>query len=71
LSQRAKTVGEYLRELESNRKGKPSQVAEALSIYIDLWETAIKTGTVTREQEIGDALRKIEEAGGLYKLSEE
>jgi len=63
---RAKTVGEYLKELRENKKGRPSQVREALDVYIDLWENAIKNGKVEREDEIADAVAKVDASGGLY-----
>jgi hypothetical protein len=63
------TVGEYLRELQETRKEKPAQVKEALEIYIDLWENAIKNKTITRDEEIDDALVKLEAKGGLYQAA--
>jgi hypothetical protein len=69
LSQHAKTVGEYLMELRETRKEKPAQVKEALEIYIDLWEDAIKNKTIARDEEIDDALAKLEAKGGLYQAA--
>jgi hypothetical protein len=69
LSQHTKTVGEYLRELRENKKEKPAQVREALEIYIDLWESAIKNQTISVEEEIDEALAKLEAKGGLYQAA--
>jgi hypothetical protein len=44
-------------------------VKEALEIYIDLWENAIKNKTITRDEEIDDALVKLEAKGGLYQAA--
>ncbi|MDV3293106.1 MAG: hypothetical protein LYZ70_02440 [Nitrososphaerales archaeon] len=68
---KAKTLGEYLRELEKAKKEKPEQVREALGIYLDLWQRAIKKGVVQHEDEVEVALSKIEQSGGLYKAAED
>lgn len=62
-------VRKYLAQLKETKKGKPPQIREALDIYISLWDKAIENGTVSEEDEIGDALSKIEEAGGLYETA--
>lgn len=67
---RVKTVGQYLEELKGTRKGKPPEVKEALEVYIDLWEDVIKNGTVSREDEMGKALGKIEAKGDLYRAAQ-
>ena len=64
-------VKEYLDELKDNRKGKPPQIREALDIYVELWGKAIKNGTVSEEDEVGAALSKLDEAGGLYAAAED
>jgi hypothetical protein len=69
LSQRTKTVGDYLKELRETKKEKPAQVKEALEIYIDLWESALKTSLITRDEDIGEALAKLEAKGGLYQVA--
>ena len=63
-------VKEYLEQLKETRKGKPSQIKDALDIYVDLWNKAIEKGTISAEDEVGLALSKIEEAGGLYRIAE-
>jgi len=60
-------VKEYLSQLKENRKGKPSQIREALDIYVELWARAIEQGTVSEDDEIGEALSKLDRAGGLYQ----
>ena len=69
MAARVKTLGEYLKELEKTKKGKPEQVADALEVYLDLWEKAIKKGVVKVSDEISDALSKVEQSGGLYKAA--
>jgi len=61
-----KTVGEYLKELRATRKEKPPQVKEALEIYIELWESVIKSKIIANEDDVEDALVKLEARGGLY-----
>jgi hypothetical protein len=62
-------VRKYLDQLKETRKGKPAQIKEALEIYLDLWDKAIKNGTVSEDDEVADALAKIEKAGGLYEAA--
>jgi hypothetical protein len=59
-------VREYLEQLRETKKGKPPQIRDALDIYIELWESVVKNGTVSDEDEVALALSKIEKAGGLY-----
>ncbi|MDV3243687.1 MAG: hypothetical protein LYZ66_00765 [Nitrososphaerales archaeon] len=69
MAPKARTLEQYLRELEKTKKGKPEQVEEALEIYLDLWKRAIKRGVVLPADEVGAALTKVEESGGLYKAA--
>lgn len=62
-------VREYLEQLRETRKGKPSQIKDALEIYVELWGKAIKNGTVSEDDEIGAALSKLDDAGGLYEAA--
>jgi hypothetical protein len=63
------SVKEYLQQLKGTKKGKPPQVKDALDVYVELWESVIDNGTVSREDEVGEALAKLDKAGGLYKAS--
>lgn len=63
-------VKEYLSQLRENKKGKPSQIKDALDIYLDLWSRAIEQGTVSESDEIGEALSKLDSAGGLYQAAD-
>jgi hypothetical protein len=65
-----KNVTEYLEELGRNKDGKPEQVREGIGIYLGLWEKALEKGVVLPSDEIGAALAKIEEKGGLYKVAD-
>jgi hypothetical protein len=62
-------VREYLQQLKETKKGKPPQIREALDIYVGLWDEAIKNGTVSEEDEVSEALSKLDKAGGLYEAS--
>ena len=62
-------VKEYLRQLKETKKGKPPQIRDALVIYIELWEKVVEGRIVSEDDEIGDALSKIDKAGGLYKAA--
>ena len=42
------------------------QIREALVIYVELWDKAVKNGKVSEGDEIDVALSKIDRAGGLY-----
>lgn len=65
-----KTVREYLDELEDSRKDKSDQVRDALDIYVDMWRKAIERGVIEPGDEIGAALAKIDELGGLNQVAE-
>jgi len=69
VAAKVRTLGEYLKELEKTKKGKPEQVSDALETYLDLWEKVVKKGVVKTTDEISDALSKVEESGGLYKAA--
>lgn len=69
MPQRTKTVREYLKELRENKKEKPDQVKEALDIYIDLWESALRNNVVSLDEEIGEAISKLDSKGGLYQAA--
>ena len=71
MAAKVRTLGEYLKELEKTKKGKPEQVSDALEIYLGLWKKALEKGTVTLADEISDALSKVEQKGGLYKAAED
>lgn len=62
-------VREYLRQLKETKKGKPSQIRDALEIYIELWDDVIKKGTVSEDDEVGLALAKLDKAGGLQQAA--
>ena len=62
-------VKEYLKRLRETKKGKPSQIRDALDIYIELWEKAVQREIVSEDDEIEAALSKIESAGGLYEAA--
>ena len=64
------TLEEYLRELRETKKNKPPQVKEALNVYIELWESAIKNKVVSLEDRMSEALAKVEAGGGLYQVAE-
>lgn len=67
---RVSSLGEYLKELEKSKSGKPDQVKEGLEIYLDMWKRAVKKGVVSLDDGVEKALAKIDEAGGLYKAAE-
>jgi len=62
-------VREYIEQLKETRKGKPPQIRDALDLYIELWDTVIKNGTVSSEDEVSLALVKLDKAGGLYEAA--
>jgi len=66
-----KRLSEYLDELEANKNSKPDQVREGIEAYIGLWHRAVEKGVVLPSDEIGVALAKVEERGGLYKVAED
>jgi hypothetical protein len=69
LAAKVKTLGEYIKELEKTKKGKPTQVSDALEIYLDLWKRAVEKGIVKHTDGIEEALSKVEQSGGLYKAA--
>jgi hypothetical protein len=69
LREKPTLVRVYLRELKQTRKDKPAQVREALDIYISLWEKALEQGLVRPDEEVGEALKRVGESGGLYRAS--
>jgi hypothetical protein len=71
LAAKVRTLGEYLKELEKTKKGKPEQVSDALEIYLDLWRKAVEKRIVKLTDEVADALSKVEQSGGLYKAAED
>lgn len=71
MAAKVRTLGEYLKELEKTKKGKPGQVSDALEVYLDLWRRAVEKGIVERSDEIEDALSKVDQSGGLYKVAED
>jgi hypothetical protein len=62
-------VKEYVKQLKETKKGKPSQIRDALDIYIELWEKVVERKVVSEEDETEVALSKIDKAGGLYEAS--
>jgi hypothetical protein len=69
VSAKVKNLGEYLKELEKTKKGKPDQVVDALEIYLDLWKKAVEKGVVKATDGMEEALSKVEQNGGLYKAA--
>jgi hypothetical protein len=66
-----KSVEEYLSELQKGKEDRPQQVRDAMEIYIDLWKKVIEKGVVGWGDDVGQALAKIEESGGLYAAAED
>jgi hypothetical protein len=62
-------VREYLEKLKETKKDKPSQIKDALDIYMELWDAVIKKGLVSQDDEVAIALTKIDKAGGLYEAA--
>jgi hypothetical protein len=62
-------VKEYLKQLKMTKKGKPAQIRDALDIYMELWDKVIKNGTVSEDDEVAEALSKLDKAGGLYEAA--
>lgn len=62
-------VREYLKQLKETRKGKPPQIRDALDTYMELWGKAIENGTVSEDDEVAEALSKLDKAGGLYEAT--
>ena len=59
MAAKVESLGEYLKELERNKKGKPEQVSDALEIYLDLWRKALKRGIVKPTDAMAEALAKV------------
>ena len=62
---------DYIGELEKTKNDRPPQVKEGLEIYVDLWRKAIQKGVVSEADTVNEALAKLEERGGLYKVTED
>ena len=58
-----------MHELEANKDSKPDQVREGIEAYISLWQRVVEKGIVLPTDEIGVALAKVEEQGGLYRAA--
>jgi hypothetical protein len=71
LPQKSRLVSGYLKELRQTRKEKPDQVREALEIYVQLWESVIRKGIISPDDDIGEALKKIDAIGGLYQAAQD
>ena len=69
MSAKVRDVKGYLAELEKTKLERTDQVKEGLEIYIDLWRRAIQGGVVAESDSVDEALRKIDERGGLYKAA--
>ena len=69
MAAKVKTLGEYLKTLEKTKKGKPQQISDALEVYLDLWRKAIEHDVVKLTDDLGEALSKVEQSGGLYKAA--
>lgn len=70
MPKQSKTVGDYLKDLRESKSSKPPQVREALEVYIDLWESAIKKRVVSKDDDIDAAIAKVDAGGGLYQAAE-
>ena len=68
---KVKKVREYLDELEEGKDERSDQVRDGLEIYVGLWRKVIEKGLVSDTETVEEALRRIEEAGGLYKAAED
>lgn len=63
-------VRDYLQELEKSKEGKPGQVRDGIDSFIELWRGALGRGVVSEDDQVSDALAKIDSVGGLYKAAE-
>ncbi len=70
MPEKSRLVSGYLKELRQTRKEKPDQIKEALEIYIQLWESVIRKGIIVPDDDIGEALKKIDASGGLYQAAQ-
>ncbi len=66
-----KTLEEYLRDLEGGKEDRPEQVKDGIEIYVSLWRRAIEKGVVRPGDDLGEALEKVEGAGGLRAAAED
>ena len=71
MPEKLRLVSGYLKELRMTRREKPDQIKEALGIYIELWESVIRKGLVGPDDDIGEALKKIDASGGLYQAAQD
>ena len=71
MPEKSRLVSGYLKELKRTRKEKPDQIREALEIYIQLWESVMRKGVIGPDDDIGEALKKIDASGGLYKAAQD
>jgi hypothetical protein len=71
LPDKSRVVSGYLKELRQTKKEKPDQIREALEIYIQLWESVIEKGLIQPDDEIDEALKKIDASGGLYHAAQD
>jgi len=58
-------------ELERTKEGRPEQVKEGLEVYLDLWKRAVANGVVMADDDVEEALEKIDRKGGLYASAED
>ncbi len=65
----AEKVRDYLRKLEESKEKRPEQIRDAIDIYVGLWKNAAEKGVISMEDDVEEALQKIEEAGGLYSAA--
>ena len=70
MKAKARSVGDYLKDLEGTMEGRPEQVRDGLRAYIDLWRKAIEKGVVSEHDDVEAALGKLDSKGGLYNASE-
>jgi len=71
MPSKARSLHEYMKELERSKKDKPEQVKEALEIYLELWNKAIENGVVGPSDEMNEAMAKIDRSGGLHRAAGE
>jgi len=65
------TLEEYLVELERKKDDRPEQVQDGIEIYVGMWKKVIGKGVVAPSDDLETALKKLDDAGGLYAASEE
>ncbi len=71
MTAKVRNVRGYLEELERTKGDRTEQVRDGLEIYIGLWKKAIEKGVVSESDNVDEALARIEEKGGLYRVAEE